>query len=140
SGFSSAAADRLTAEMAARKRTAIIAEIRKRIIPPEELRTKTFRLSKPRSVPLFLRARERRPEAGIADATLVYLVGVLFYGRFNRRCPPNQHKHEIIQRKMFIDDLLRDGRGYRIDARFQLVDLVVTESIILVDYNPPHKL
>src|SRR5713101_8920628 len=78
--------------------------------------------SSERTTPLLDYCTRRRPEAWLANRSSVALLRILLHRLANRRSLPNQHKHQILRRKMFLDHLLRHIRRHRVHARLQLID------------------
>src|SRR5713226_8327103 len=96
--------------------------------------------SSERTTPLLDYCTRRRPEAWLANRSSVALLRILLHRLANRRSLPNQHKHQILRRKMFLDHLLRHIRRHRVDARLQLIDVVVAQPVKLVARNNPRQL
>src|ERR1700738_2843678 len=88
--------------------------------------------SSERSILLLSHSTRWRPEPRFANRSRVALLRILLPRRANCRSFPDQHEHQILRRKMFLDHLLRYLRRHRVDARLQLVDLVVAQPIQFV--------
>src|SRR6266478_1027906 len=81
-----------------------------------------------------------RPKSRLADRPRIAFRRILLDRAGNCRTLPYQHKHQILRRKMFLNHLLRHLRRHRIDARLQLVDLIVAQSVKFVHRNNLRKL
>src|ERR1700692_524972 len=73
------------------------------------------------------------PESRFSDDPRVTFLGKFLNRRGNLRAFSNQGKNQILRRKMFLDNLLCDGRGDRVYTCFQFINFPVVQAVKFVN-------